>query len=217
MNDKVNKTIIITLFVLGIVFTAIGSTFAFYVASIGQSGSQISGKTYTFNVSLDVTTIESSKLIPVDDDLIIETLNSSHVCEDTRGYGLCTLHLIRFTNNGTAQTMSGNIKTISSTYATNNLKYQLFTLSGSRYTAISSATSINNTANATNYFKLNDTDVTVSLSDGTNSSTTNDVYLAIWISDPGSNQLADQNKSFTGQVSFSSTHGDTITSSFINS
>lgn len=217
MNNKVNKIVIISLFTFGIIFSIIGATFAFFTATVPGSGESIGGGSYIFNVSLDVTTIESGKLIPVDDNLIIETLNSSHVCEDTRGYGLCTLHRIRFTNNGTAQTMSGNIKTISSTYATNNLKYQLFTLSGSRYTAISSATSINNTANATNYFKLNDADVTVSLSDGTNSSTTNDVYLAIWISDPGSNQLADQNKSFTGQVSFSSTHGDTITSSFINS
>ena len=151
------------------------------------------------------------------DNLILSTLNSTHVCEDTRGYGLCTLYRIRFTNSGNAQVMTGNLKTLSSTYATNNLKYQLFTLSGSTYSAISTATQINRTTNAINYFKLNNTDVTISLNDGSSSATTKDVYLAIWISDPGSNQLDDQNKTFTGQLSFTSTQGNTITSTFINS
>ncbi len=214
---KINKSLILVLVISAVVFTALGGTFAYLSIGNVRNNTTIGGKTYDFNVNLDATAIKSGKLIPVADNLIISTLNSSHVCEDTRGYGLCTLYRIRFTNSGSAETMTGNLKTLTSTYTTNNLKYQLFTLSGSTYTAISTATAINRTANAINYFKLNSTDVTVSLSDGSTSSTTKDVYLAIWISDPGNNQLDDQNKTFTGQLSFTSTHGSTITSNFINS
>ena len=217
MVIKTKKAVFILLIVLGLIFTIVGATFAFFAASTNATGNQISGASYTFNVNLDATAIKSGKLIPVADNLIISTLNSSHVCEDTRGYGLCTLYRIRFTNSGSAETMTGNLKTLTSTYTTNNLKYQLFTLSGSTYSAISTATAINRTANAINYFKLNSIDVTISLNDGSSSSTTKDVYLAIWISDPGNNQLDDQNKTFTGQLSFTSTHGSTITSNFINS
>ena len=214
---KINKSLILVLVISAVVFTALGGTFAYLSIGNVRNNTTIGGKTYNFNVNLDATAIKSGKLIPVADNLIISTLNSTHVCEDTRGYGLCTLYRIRFTNSGSAETMTGNLKTLTSTYTTNNLKYQLFTLSGSTYTAISTATAINRTANAINYFKLNSTDVTVSLSDGSSSSTTKDVYLAIWISDPGNNQLDDQNKTFTGQLSFTSTHGSTITSNFINS
>ena len=214
---KINKSLILVLVIGAIVFTALGGTFAYLSIGNVRNNTTIGGKTYNFNVNLDATAIKSGKLIPVADNLIVSTLNSSHVCEDTRGYGLCTLYRIRFTNSGSAETMTGNLKTLTSTYTTNNLKYQLFTLSGSTYSAISTATAINRTANAINYFKLNSTDVTVSLSDGSSSSTTKDIYLAIWISDPGNNQLDDQNKTFTGQLSFTSTHGSTITSNFINS
>lgn len=214
---KINKSLILVLVISAVVFTALGGTFAYLSIGNVSNNTTIGGRTYDFNVNLDATAIKSGKLIPVVDNLIVSTLNSSHVCEDTRGYGLCTLYRIRFTNSGSAETMTGNLKTLTSTYTTNNLKYQLFTLSGSTYTAISTATAINRTANAINYFKLNSTDVTVSLSDGSTSSTTKDIYLAIWISDPGNNQLDDQNKTFTGQLSFTSTHGSTITSNFINS
>ena len=214
---KINKGLILVLVISAVVFTALGGTFAYLSIGNVSNNTTIGGRTYDFNVNLDATAIKSGKLIPVADNLIVSTLNSSHVCEDTRGYGLCTLYRIRFTNSGSAETMTGNLKTLTSTYTTNNLKYQLFTLSGSTYTAISTATAINRTANAINYFKLNSTDVTVSLSDGSTSSTTKDIYLAIWISDPGNNQLDDQNKTFTGQLSFTSTHGSTITSNFINS
>ncbi len=214
---KINKSLILVLVISAVVFTALGGTFAYLSIGNVSNNTTIGGRTYDFNVNLDATAIKSGKLIPVADNLIVSTLNSSHVCEDTRGYGLCTLYRIRFTNSGSAETMTGNLKTLTSTYTTNNLKYQLFTLSGSTYTAISTATAINRTANAINYFKLNSTDVTVSLSDGSTSSTTKDIYLAIWISDPGNNQLDDQNKTFTGQLSFTSTHGSTITSNFINS
>lgn len=214
MNEKLQKTFIIALVICGLVFTAIGGTFAYLSVGAATNNTTIGGSTYNFSVSLDATAIKSSELIPVVDNLVPQSLNSTHVCEDTRGYGLCTLYRIRFTNSGLAQTMTGSMKTLSSTYTTSNLKYQLYTLSGSTYTALSDAATINNTTNATNSFQSSGSNITVSLTDGSSSATTKDIYLVIWISDPGSNQLDDQNKSFTGQLSFSSTAGDTITADF---
>ena len=214
---KNNKILFILLLILGLVFALIGATYAYFSASITGDGNAINGSSYVFNVSFDVDTIRNGNLIPVVDDLVDDTLNSTHICEDTRGYGLCSLYKITFTNSGGAEDLTGSLKTISSTYTTSNLKYQLFTLNNSAYSAISSATAIDRTANAINYFKLNNADVVVSLADGSASSTTKDIYLAIWISDPDSNQLDDQNKEFTGELSFTSTSGNTITSAFINS
>ena len=216
MDNKFQKTLIVILMVCGLIFTAIGSTFAWLSVGNVRNNTTIKGSTYNFSVNLDVSTIRSGDLIPVVDNLVVSSLNSTHVCEDTRGYGLCSLYRIRFTNNGSAQTMTGYLKTISSTYTTTNLKYRLFSLSGSTYSAISDIASVNNTANATNNFQLSSANVTVSLADGASSSTTTDVYLVIWVSDPGSNQLADQNKSYSGQLLFSSTSGDTLTSTFIS-
>ena len=217
MNEKTSKIIIISLFIMGIIFVIVGSTFAYLTVNTVTNTTSIGGSTYNFNVNFDVSAVKSGNLIPVKDNLILESLNSSYVCEDTRGYRLCSLYRIRFTNSGSAQTLTGNLKTVSSTYTTTNLKYQLFTLSGSTYSAISDAASINNTTNSLNQFKLNNSSISISLNDGAASSTIKDVYLVIWVSDPNNNQLADQNKSFTGQLSFVSTSGDTITSSFINS
>lgn len=217
MNEKTSKIIIISLFIMGIIFVIVGSTFAYLTVNTVTNNTSIGGSTYNFNVNFDVSAVKSGNLIPVKDNLILESLNSSYVCEDTRGYRLCSLYRIRFTNSGSAQTLTGNLKTVSSTYTTTNLKYQLFTLSGSTYSAISDSASINNTTNSLNQFKLNNSSISISLNDGSASSTIKDVYLVIWVSDPNNNQLADQNKSFTGQLSFVSTSGDTITSSFINS
>ena len=214
MGDKTRKTFIIILLIFGIVFTLVGTTFAFFGAAINANGNQIGGGTYDFDVAFNVTTEKSGKLIPVADNLILSTLNSTHVCEDVRGYGLCNLYKVRFTNSGSAQSMSGYIKTSSSTYTTSNLKYQLFTLSNSTYTAISDMGVINHTTNANNNFTLSSNNVTVSLADGTSSSTITDIYLAIWISDPGSNQLEDENKTYGGTLTFTSDAGASVTATF---
>ena len=217
MSNKFQKTFIVTLVICGLLFTIAGSTFAYLNGASAKNNTTVKGSTYNFSVELDASAIKSGNLIPVVDNLVIQSLNSTHVCEDTRGYGLCSLYRVRFTNSGSAQNLTGSLKTVSSTYTTNNLKYQLFTLNGSTYSAISDAASINNTANILNSFKLNGTSIAVSLDDGSAASTTKDIYLVIWVSDPGNNQLEDQNKTFTGQLAFSSPSGDTITSTFIGS
>ncbi len=214
MDDKFQKTFIITLFVASLIFTIIGGTFAYLSVEAANNNTTIGGSTYNFDVNLEATTIRSGNLIPVVDNLVVQSLNSTHVCEDTRGYSLCSLYRLRFTNSGSAQNMVGNMKTVSSTYTTSNLKYRLYTLNGNTYTALSDIGTVNNNTNAINYFESSGSNVTLFLENGSVSVNTVDVYLVIWISDPGSNQINDQNKSYTGQLSFVSAAGNTLTSTF---
>ena len=74
MDSKLNKVIIITLFICGIIFALIGVTFAYFSATITAGGNSINGGTYSFNATMNITTIKSGDLIPVDDDLIDDTL-----------------------------------------------------------------------------------------------------------------------------------------------
>lgn len=214
MNNNFTKTITVTLLVMGCIFTALGGTFAYFSGQVSSNANDVSGKTYKFDVTLNITSVKSGNLIPVVDDLIDDTLNSTHVCTDTRGYGLCSLYKLTLNNTGEAQTMTGYLTTLSTTYTTNNLKYQLFTKSGNTYTAASDMKSVPIVANATSDFTLSSNNINVSLSNGTTSAYSTDYYLAVWISDPGTNQLVDSNKTYNGKITFVSTRGDSISANF---
>ena len=216
MTNKNSRIFIMLFLIVGIVFTIIGATFAFFAAVVNADGNNVAGQSYTFDVDLDVTPINRGNLIPTADNLISQTLASNHVCEDVRGYNLCELYRIRLTNHGTEQIMGMTLSTINSTYTANHLKYQLYSLNNSTYTALSDAGVINHTTNAVNDFRINNSDVSVSVANGMSSATTTDVYLVMWISDIGANQLEDQNKIYSGILNFISLSGDTVTASFTN-
>ena len=214
MNNNFTKTITITLLVMGAIFTAIGSTFAYFSGQVSSNANAISGKTYKFDVKLNITSEKSGNLIPVVDTLITETLNSTHVCTDTRGYGLCSIYKLNLSNTGEAQTMTGYITTLSTTYTSNNLKYQLYTKSGSTYSSASDIKALPIVTNATSDFSLNSNNINVALNDGTSSAYSTDYYLVIWLSDPGTNQQVDSNKTYNGKITFVSTNGDTVSANF---
>ena len=209
MNNNSNKAISLIFFVFGIIFLLAGSTFAYFSASISSGENSVTGTTLTFNVNMNITTIKNDELIPLADSLIDDTLNSTHICTDTRGYGLCYLYQIALTNSGDAVTMNGYLKTLSTTYTTNNLKYQLFTYNSgtSTYTAVTDIKTVPLTANATSDFTLSNAKIDVSLASGKTTSYSTNYYLAIWLSDPGNNQLVDSNKTYSGSVTFISVAG----------
>ena len=215
MDSKFNKTIIILLFVFGIIFMIIGSTFAYFAATINSIGDNISGSTYKFNVDLNISSIKNNKLIPIADNLIDDTLNSTHICTDTRGYGLCYLYKITFTNRGSAQNLIGYLKTNNTTFETNNLKYQLFRKNGNTYSFISDMKSVP-VLNANSDFTLSNNNMIVTLNDGTASNYSTELYLAIWLSDSGNNQLEDSDKTYSGSITFTSSSGNTISVDFSN-
>ena len=210
MDNKYNKLIIILLFVFGIIFTIIGATFAYFSASTNSGGNSINGTSYTFNMSLDVTSIRSGDLVPTADNLIATSLAGNYKCVDQRNYGLCSLYRLRFTNNSTAETMVGYLKTSSTTYTTTNLRYRLY---DENYNSVSDIGTVGITANTMNYFKSGANNVSVTIP----ANGTKDYYLVIWLHDIGENQLEDQNKSYTGSITFTSQSGATVSSNFITS
>ena len=207
MDNKYNKLIIILLFVFGIIFTIIGATFAYFSASTNSDGNSINGTSYTFNMSLDVTSIRSGDLVPTADNLIATSLAGNYKCVDQRNYGLCSLYKLSFTNNSTAETMVGYLKTSSATYTTTNLRYRLY---DENYNSVSDIGTVGITANTMNYFKSGANNISVTIP----ANSTKDYYLVIWLHDIGENQLEDQNKSYTGIISFTSQSGATVSSSF---
>ena len=214
MENNFNKTLSITLFVFGIIFLAIGSTFAYFTASITSNINNLSGGTLDFDASISIETIKNDELIPLDDGLVDDTLNSTHVCTDKRGYGLCSLYHFTLVNNSIPQVMTGYLQTVSTTYTTSNLKYQLFTYSNGTYTAVSDMKTVPITADCTSNFTMNNSNISVTLNDGTTTAYSVDYYLAIWLSDPGSNQLVDSNKTYSGSIVFVSANGNSISANF---
>ena len=199
--------------VFGIIFTIIGATFAFFGARANATSNAIGGTSYTLNMTLDVTAIRAGDLVPTADNLIATSLAGNYQCVDQRNYGLCSLYRLRFTNSSSAVTMVGYLKTSSTTYTTTNLRYRLYELSNSTYTAVSDIGMVSITTNATNYFMSGANNVSVTIP----ANSTKDYYLVIWLHDIGENQLEDQNKSYTGSITFTSQSGATVSSNFITS
>ena len=213
MKDNYYKTIAITLFIFGIIFTIIGSTFAYFAASISSNGDNIGGKTLTFNASIGIQIIKNDELIPVADNLINSAMNSTPICTDVRGYGLCHIYKLTLTNSADAQSMTGSLKITSNGFTANHLKYQLFTYASNAYSGASDV-KIVPAANGTSNFTLSNNDLVITLNRGTTSSPyTKDYYLVIWLSDPGSNQLPDSDKTYNGSVTFTSS-GGSVTADF---
>ena len=210
MENKYNRLIIILLTVFGIIFTIIGATFAFFGARTNSSGNSIGGTTYTLDMTLDVSAIRSGDLVPTADNLIPTSLAGNYQCEDQRGYGLCSLYRLRFTNSSTAVSLVGYLKTSSATYTTTNLRYRLY---DENYNSVSDIGTVGITANTMNYFKSGANNISVTIP----ANGTKDYYLVIWLHDIGENQLVDQNKQYTGNISFTSQSGATVSSNFITS
>ena len=207
MNNKYNKLIIILLFVFGIIFTIIGATFAYFGARINSSDNVIGGTTYTLDMSLDVSSIRSGDLVPTADNLIATSLAGNYKCVDQRNYGLCSLYKITFTNNSSAETMVGYLKTSSTTYTTTNLRYRLY---DENYNSVSDIGTVGITDNTMNYFKSGANNINVTIP----ANSTKDYYLVIWLHDTNNNQLEDQNKQYTGVITFTSPSGGNVSSSF---
>ena len=95
-------------------------------------------------------------------------------------------------------------------YTTTNLRYRLY---DENYNSVSDIGTVGITANTMNYFKSGANNISVTIP----ANGTKDYYLVIWLHDIGENQLVDQNKQYTGNISFTSQSGATVSSNFITS
>lgn len=211
MNNNTKKIVLSIIVVLFIVFLAIGGTFAFYSASQSNNNT-MKGSTYSFDTDLTLRTVTNPGLVPTSDSIIITSLNSANSCISVDNNGICNIYEITLKNNASvAETFKGKIKTGSgTTYTTNHLKYQLYTLSGSTYSSVSDASNLSSTANSVNNFTSSSNDLSITIS----GNQTQKYYLVIWLSDIGANQLEDANKKYYGTVEFMLDSGETLTADF---
>lgn len=207
-QTKILIVSILTVLLLGAMI--FGATFAYFSATANSVGN-ITGDTYNFDVAIAFNKVKSDGLVPVMDNLILTSLNSTNKCVGTNNDSLCSIYQITLTNNGEQETLTGSIKTGSgTTYTTNHLKYQLYTLSSNTYTAVTDTGNLSKTPGSTNNFMSSSNNFTVEL----NESQSKTYYLVIWLSDIGANQLEDANKKFTGSVEFISENGNQISADF---
>lgn len=204
MKKKIIISIFVTLMIT--LFSVLGTTYAYLM--ISATSSNIEGNVANFDVSLSLNTIyRANRLVPLSNDLIDEAITKdSDKCIDRNGYEVCFLFSLSLTNGGDAVTLNGYIETVSSTYTTDNLKYQIF---DSNYTAVTDVMTLSNTSGTRVYFNKNANrlDLNLGASDTI-------YYLAVWLTETGDSQSSDYSKSFSGKVGFESIDGDTLEASF---
>ena len=204
--------------ILGIFSLSIGATFAYFSASatLDPNSDSIGGNTYEFKASATLSAVTSGQLIPMTDNLLSSALSQQNVCIDSRGYQACNMYEIIVSNSATAVALSPVIASNNgTTFASGDLKYQLFTLSNNTYTAVSGIGSISTTADNQMMATNNTDNLFINMAAGTTSNpATATYYLVIWLSDNNHNQPLTQNKTFSGTVKFNSTTGERISADF---
>ena len=205
MKKKVFSSVCIALII--IIIVALGTTLAFFSASVSNED-VVRGEASTFDVELQLDTVyKASQLVPLSDSLVSNAISkSSDKCIDSQNYEVCTLYTLTLSNSGKSQVVTGYVSTDTTTYTTDNLKYQIF---DSNYNAITDTMTISRVTSEKAYFKKDDSLVNTSI-DNTNII----YYLAIWLSETGTSQSSDYSKTFTGKVGFESTYGDNVTATF---
>ena len=195
-------------FVLAIVIIVTsGASFAYYTSS-ANNDSTITGAVNNFDVDMILDTVyQANQLIPLDNSLVKAAISkSNNKCIDNRGYESCSLFTLTLKNNGDPQVLNGYITTSSSTYTTDNLKFQIYDVN---FNPVTDVVSLSQKANNKTYFINNSNMVSTTLN-----SVDVVYYLVIWLTETGNVQNADYAKSFSGQVGFESISGEKLTASF---
>ena len=199
--------------VLLIIALVASGTYAYFtlVVNVNNNGN-IGGNTYKFDVSMDVNVIkQSTSLVPFSDDLIVDAISKTDKCVDKDGYEICNIYKLNLTNNGNSdEILYGYVSTSNTTYVSDRLKYQQFTLNNDNYTTYTHPISFSLNTDEKVYFKKNNTLVNSSLVKGNSA----EYYLVMWISLVLEDQNEDAGKSFNGYINFESFYGDRITAKF---
>ena len=210
MKKLSNNFIIIFIAILGLIFSIIGATFAYFNIDVNNN-TVIGGSTHNFDISLTLTSLKVGNLVPLRSSLIDQTMNSNNKCIDLNNNDICSYYQVTLTNNGSAETLSGYIKTETSNnpYTTDHLHFKLY---NSSYIAVSGESIISPTVDSKNYLKTTTGDTNLNISVPNGSST---YYLAVWLNDSdNANQLEDVNKRFVGSLEFVSTNGENVLAQF---
>lgn len=209
MRDKIIGTVCLVLGIIVIVST--GTSFAYFTAATNSSGDDITGTTMNFDVDLSLEeTYTATELVPLEDNLILTAVNNN--CKDSYGYEVCSLYKITLINNGDPQILNAHITAQEgTTYITENLKGQLI---NSDLTVAISNPLILTDENETNtedrrYFRIDETNLYA-----TEITTTETMYLAIWLTETHDYQNDDYSKDYLGSIAFESISGEKVVATF---
>lgn len=216
MNLSKRKTLIMSIILVVIIIAVVlGSTYAYFIAQAHSNN--IVGSTYTSDFGIEVFEIQkSTSLIPLNDDLVTKAVSKeNNKCLDNDGKEICSLYKLDLINNGSAVDLQGFIRTSTSTYTSNNLKYMVYTENSGTFTPITDALVLTHDSGDTVYFKKNNTNYITSLLDGTTTSQKVTYYIVFWVSEINGEQNDDQSKTFDCKIGFESIYGDKLTSTFV--
>ena len=202
MNRKIELSIFA---VIGIVVvTLIGVSFAYFFASANNSGSNISGETFDFGASLNISTIyRANNLVPLSNELVGTAISKeSNKCIDKNNRDVCSLYSLTLSNTGDTVVLTPSIITTNSTYTTSDLRCQLY---NSSFTAVSDVITPSNTSNAKVYMTSGGNNLSINLS-----SADQTYYLVIWLRETNNSQSADYSKSYSGTITFEGENGGEV-------
>lgn len=195
MEKKLNKILVSVLAVILITTLTVGVTYAYLVAHDSQN---ITVKSASgINSVLTLTTVkETSNMVPIMDNKIVTAIKNN--CVDKNNYDVCSLYSVKLTNtskdnNPKAESLYGYVRTVSSSYTTTNLRYQIF---DSSYNAVTDVMTISNSSDGFVYFEKSSSKLTVT------SNGTKNYYFVIWLTDTGAEQSSDYSKVFNGAIGF---------------
>lgn len=214
-NGSREKIVFLSILVVLLVIVVVaGGTYAYFEFGINGTGSNIGGSAYKFDIDMDVEVIkEASSLVPLSDNLVVTAIskNTNKCVDNGKGYDICSLYKLSLSNNGNAdEELYGYVSTGNTTYESNHLKYQIFTLSNGTYTAVTDPTSVSLTQNEKVYFLKNSQKIISNLDMGES----NEYYLVMWISLIEDEQNEDAGKVFGGKIGFESLRGNVISADF---
>ena len=190
MEKKLNKILVSVLAVILITTLTVGVTYAYLVAHDSQN---ITVKSASgINSVLTLTTVkETSNMVPIMDNKIITAIKNN--CVDKNNYDVCSLYNVKLTNTSSVESLYGYVRTVSSSYTTTNLRYQIF---DSSYNAVTDVMTISNSSDGFVYFEKSSGKLTIT------SNGTNNYYFVIWLTDTGAEQSSDYSKVFNGAIGF---------------
>lgn len=190
MEKKLNKILVSVLAVILITTLTVGVTYAYLVAHDSQN---ITVKSASgINSVLTLTTVkETSNMVPIMDNKIVTAIKNN--CVDKNNYDVCSLYSVKLTNTSSAESLYGYVRTVSSSYTTTNLRYQIF---DSSYNAVTDVMTISNSSDSFVYFEKSSSKLTIT------SNGTKNYYFVIWLTDTGAEQSSDYSKVFNGAIGF---------------
>lgn len=195
---KGNRTMTL-LSVLCLLVITIGSTFAFFTASVqGDKDLELSSYKFALNLNLDSEFVGPS-LIPIYDKDILKGYNQS--CKDDLNRRVCISYKIVLENDGDSDTLEGLLDL--DLVKVQNLSYMVLDSSKNEFQA---TTKVNDGKNLSlgGSFDMNKGDVKT-------------FYLIIWLTDTGDIQdNIDADGTFSGSVTYQSTHGRELVGTILN-